>query len=67
MRIEDARSDATRIGNLLGKAYKDKIDGFKEDLERTMEAFNRSISLEVFRAIDGIGEYSSVTLWKWTW
>ena len=55
MHFEDAISDTTRIGNLLGKAYKDKIDGFKEDLERTREAFNRSISLEVFKAIDGIG------------
>lgn len=56
MRFEYPISDTTRVGNLLGKAYKDHIDGFKEALERTKEAFNQSVNLEVFRAIDGIGK-----------
>lgn len=45
------------LGNLFGQAYKDHIDGFKNDLERTKNAFNRSVLLEIFEAIDGIGKH----------
>ena len=43
------------IGNLFGKTYEDKIKDFKDGFDRAKSSFDRSISLEMFVAINGIG------------
>ena len=43
-------------GGLFDKTYKEKIDGFKNDLRRAKDVFDRTVNLVMFRAIDGIGE-----------
>lgn len=48
------------LGDLLGgNEYKDQIDGFRKKFVRAKEAFDRSIALTTFVAIDGIGKHCS--------
>lgn len=42
-------------GNLFGNEYREKLDGFKDEFGRARESFDRSIGLEMFKAIHGIG------------
>jgi hypothetical protein len=44
-----------QIGNLFGDEYKEKVDEFKAKLAGAKESFDRSIGLEVLKAINGIG------------
>jgi hypothetical protein len=45
------------IGNLFGDEYKETVDEFKAKLARAKESFDRSIGLEVLKAIHGIGGF----------
>ena len=42
-------------GGLFDKTYKERIDGYKNDLKRTKDVFDRTVNLAMFKAIDGIG------------
>ena len=52
-------------GGLFDKTYKEKIDGFKNDLKRTKGVFDRTVNLAMFKAIDGIGESLSKLLLRY--
>ena len=41
---------------MLGDEYKDKIEAFKKEFDRAKEAFDRSMQVEVLKAIHGIGK-----------
>jgi hypothetical protein len=45
------------LGNLFRSEYREKADEFKKELARAKESFDRSIRLETFEAIDGIGGF----------
>jgi hypothetical protein len=45
------------IGNLFRDEYKEKVDEFKAKLAIAKESFDRSIRLEVLKAINGIGVF----------
>jgi hypothetical protein len=49
--------DVSCIGNLFGNEYREKVDEFKEELAGAKESFDRSIGLEVFKVIHGIGGF----------
>jgi hypothetical protein len=43
--------------NLFGNEYRKKVGDFKTELDRAKESFDRSIALEKFKAIHGIGTF----------
>ena len=43
-------------GNLFGDEYKTRLGELKIKFSRAKESFDRSIQLETFKAIHGIGE-----------
>ncbi len=47
-------------GDLIGAEYKEKISKFQKDLVRAKESFDRSVQLEIFAAVDGIGTHAFV-------
>jgi hypothetical protein len=47
----------THIGNLFGGEYREKVDEYKTELAQAKESFDRSIGLEIFKAVDGIGRF----------
>ena len=42
-------------GNLIGDEYSEKLDDFKKEFGRAKESFDRSMQVEVLKAIHGIG------------
>lgn len=43
------------IGEIFGSEYKEKIAGFHKTFVRAKDAFDRSVALTTFAAVDGIG------------
>ena len=46
-------------GNLFGDEYKTRLGELKIKFSRAKESFDRSIQLETFKAVHGIGEWPS--------
>ena len=46
-------------GNLIGDEYSQKLDDFKKEFGRAKESFDRSMQVEVLKAIHGIGAFLS--------
>ena len=49
-------------GNLIGNEYQEKVNDLKTEFEKAKESFDRSIRLEIFKAIRGIGEHTTFSL-----
>ena len=49
------------VGNLFGVGYKNKIEGFKDEFNRARQAFDLSVRLDIFKAIDGMGVSSNIS------
>ena len=50
------------VGNLIGDKYQEKVDDLKKESKKAMESFDRSLRLEIFKAIHGIGEHITSSL-----
>lgn len=44
-------------GNLFGKEYGERVDDFKVEFERAQKSLDRSVGLEIFKSVDGIGRF----------
>ena len=52
-------------GNLISirsNEYQEKVDEFNKKFKSAKESFDRSLLLEIFKAIHGIGEYPTFSL-----
>ena len=52
-------------GNLISirsNEYQEKVDEFNKKFKSAKESFDRSLRLEIFKAIYGIGEYATFCL-----
>ncbi len=47
------------LGDLIGSEYREKINRLQKEFARAKKSFDRSVQLEIFVAVDGIGQYIS--------
>lgn len=57
--VAAAWSDAS-LANVIGDQYAKTVGEFRSDFDEAYDAFDRSIALKFFKAIDVIGEYCSI-------
>ena len=54
---------AHHVGNIFGAGRRDELNEMTAEFARAKEAFDRSLQLEIFKAVDGIGQSIHIRLY----